>query len=247
LNFVLDNYDEADSFLERLIRDNAIAISETDGNTSITSLLRKDQPEDEDNDDSEMIEKDFEHLSENNNNHTNVQPNLFDSSSSTITLHQPLSQSFEALIETWSRQRLVSAFGLKVHTFFIKFSCQILTRFYLDFETIVLETISKIEAHVENHSAILNRLLKSQDLNVTPLPQKPLDLPLFPIKDVADFKEFDKKLNISETLKSYMVSYFPEALFLITYFILLEGQIINSGRHKCPKRNTFNFKISTHQ
>jgi hypothetical protein len=67
-----------------------------------------------------------------------------------------------------------------------------------------LETISKIEAHVENHSAILNRLLKSQDLNVTPLPQKPLDLPLFPIKDVADFKEFDKKLNISETLKSYM-------------------------------------------
>jgi hypothetical protein len=204
LNFILDNYHEADSFLERLIRDNAIAISETDGNTSITSLLRKDQPEDEDNDDSEMIEKDFEHLSENNNNHTNVQPNLFDSSSSTITLHQPLSQSFEALIETWSRQRLVSAFGLKVHTFFIKFSCQILTRFYLDFETIVLETISKIEAHVENHSAILNRLLKSQDLNVTPLPQKPLDLPLFPIKDVADFKEFDKKLNISETLKSYM-------------------------------------------
>jgi hypothetical protein len=119
-----------------------------------------------------MIEKDFERLSENNNNHTNVQilpilqsadvanlvsesvePNLFDSSSSTITLHQPLSQSFEALIETWSRQRLVSAFGLKVHTFFIKFSCQILTRFYLDFETIVLETISKIEAHVENHSA----------------------------------------------------------------------------------------------
>jgi hypothetical protein len=266
LNFVLDNYDEADSFLERLIRDNAIAISESDGNTSITSLLRKDQPEDEDNDDSEMIEKDFEHLSENNNNHTNVQilpilqsadvanlvsesvePNLFDSSSSPITLHQPLSQSFEALIESWSRQRLVSAFGLKVHTFFIKFSCQILTRFYLDFETIVLETISKIEAHVENHSAILNRLLKSQDLNVTPLPQKPLDLPLFPIKDVADFKEFDKKLNISETLKSYMVSYFPEALFLITYFILLEGQIINSGRHKCPKRNTFNFKISTHQ
>jgi hypothetical protein len=114
LNFILDNYDEADSFLERLIRDNAIAISETDGNTSITSLLRKDQPEDEDNDDSEMIEKDFEHLSENNNNHTNVQPNLFDSSSSTITLHQPLSQSFEALIETWSRQRLVSAFGLKI-------------------------------------------------------------------------------------------------------------------------------------
>jgi hypothetical protein len=133
LNFILDNYHEADSFLERLIRDNAIAISESDSNTSITSLLRKDQPEDEDNDDSEMIEKDFERLSENNNNHTNVQilpilqsadvanlvsesvePNLFDSSSSTITLHQPLSQSFEALIETWSRQRLVSAFGLKI-------------------------------------------------------------------------------------------------------------------------------------
>ncbi|XP_068918021.1 uncharacterized protein [Tenebrio molitor] len=204
--FKTDNYDEADSFLERLIRDNAIAISESDGNTSITSLLRKDQPEDEDNDDSEMIEKDVEHLSENNNNHTNVQilpilqsadvanlvsesvePNLFDSSSSTITLHQPLSQSFDTGFDR-NLESPTSGFSVRSK----------------DFETIVLETISKIEAHVENHSAILNRLLKSQDLNVTPLPQKPLDLPLFPIKDVADFKEFDKKLNISETLKSYM-------------------------------------------
>ncbi|KRT83544.1 hypothetical protein AMK59_4867, partial [Oryctes borbonicus] len=75
-----------------------------------------------------------------------------------------------------------------------------------EFEVSVLNCLASIKENIDQHSIILNEVIRSIRATNQPSSVAPKDLPNFPIKNLAELKKFDALLQENQELVRYMTS-----------------------------------------